>query len=79
MVSGIVRAWRPGGCVCLPGKTTQIARIVTMDGDLDCAAAGEAVTLTVRDEIDIASWRRHCCRDGTSRCWRNSLPHTSSG
>jgi bifunctional enzyme CysN/CysC len=36
------------------GKTTRIARIVTMGGDLDCAAAGQAVTLTVGDDIDIA-------------------------
>jgi bifunctional enzyme CysN/CysC len=41
--------------VVLPsGKTTRIARIVTMDGDLDSAVAGQAVTLTVGDEIDIA-------------------------
>jgi bifunctional enzyme CysN/CysC len=36
------------------GRTTRIARIVTMGSDLDCAAAGQAVTLTVGDEIDIA-------------------------
>ena len=35
-------------------KTTQIARIVTHDGDLDIAKAGKAVTLTFRDEIDIS-------------------------
>ena len=41
--------------VLLPsGKTTQIARIVTMDGDLESAAAGDAVTLTMQDEIDIS-------------------------
>ena len=31
-----------------------LARIVTMDGDLDFAVAGEAVTLTVDAEIDIS-------------------------
>jgi bifunctional enzyme CysN/CysC len=36
------------------GRTTAIARIVTMDGDLDRATAGQAVTLTMRDDIDIA-------------------------
>jgi bifunctional enzyme CysN/CysC len=36
------------------GRTTRIARIVTMGDDLDCAAAGQAVTLTMGDEIDIA-------------------------
>ena len=40
--------------VVLPsGQTTRIARIVTMDDDLESAAAGEAVTLTVGDELDI--------------------------
>ncbi|MEI2386556.1 sulfate adenylyltransferase subunit CysN [Breoghania sp. JC706] len=36
------------------GKTSKVARIVTMDGDLDQAHAGEAVTLTLADEIDIS-------------------------
>jgi bifunctional enzyme CysN/CysC len=40
--------------VILPsGRTTQIKRIVTMDGDLPEAPAGRAVTLTLADEIDI--------------------------
>jgi len=52
IAAGVVR---PGDrVVVLPsGQTTQIARIVTMDKDLDSAAAGQAVTLTVRDELDI--------------------------
>jgi bifunctional enzyme CysN/CysC len=52
IASGVIR---PGDCVCvLPsGRTTLVARIVTMDGDLDRAAAGDAVTLTVSDNIDI--------------------------
>ena len=36
------------------GRTSTVARIVTMDGDLDEAVAGEAVTLTLADEIDIS-------------------------
>ncbi len=41
--------------VVLPsGKVTRIARIATMEGDLESATAGEAVTLTVDDDIDIA-------------------------
>jgi len=53
IVSGTVR---PGDAVrILPsGKTTNIARIVTMDGDRDQAVAGEAVTLTLADEVDCA-------------------------
>jgi bifunctional enzyme CysN/CysC len=41
--------------IVLPsGKATRITRIATMDGDLESATTGEAVTLTVDDEIDIA-------------------------
>ena len=36
------------------GKETQVARIVTMDGDLDQAVAGQSVTLTLADEIDAS-------------------------
>lgn len=35
-------------------KRSRIKRIVTMDGDLPSACAGEAVTLTLEDEIDIS-------------------------
>jgi bifunctional enzyme CysN/CysC len=53
IASGFVR---PGDRVAvLPsGQVTHVARIVTMDGDLDCAAAGDAVTLTVDADIDIS-------------------------
>jgi bifunctional enzyme CysN/CysC len=41
--------------VVLPsGKATRITRIATMDGDLESATAGDAVTLIVDDDIDIA-------------------------
>ncbi len=36
------------------GVESQVARIVTFDGDLDSAGAGEAVTLVLSDEIDIS-------------------------
>ncbi|MEZ8416581.1 sulfate adenylyltransferase subunit CysN [Vibrio sp. 10N.261.46.E12] len=35
-------------------KTSQIARIVTFEGDLPQAVAGQAVTVTLSDEIDIS-------------------------
>ena len=40
--------------VAASGKTTSVARIVTADGDLDHAVAGQAITLTLADEVDIA-------------------------
>ncbi|QDM41454.1 sulfate adenylyltransferase subunit CysN [Altererythrobacter sp. TH136] len=47
---------RPGDAVrVLPsGKTTTIARIVSLDGDLAQAVAGQSVTLTFADEIDCS-------------------------
>lgn len=47
---------RPGDgiVVAASGKTSKIARIVTADGDLAQADAGDAVTLTLADEVDIA-------------------------
>ncbi len=36
------------------GQTSTIARIVTLDGDLDEAVAGQSVTLTLADEIDCS-------------------------
>jgi len=36
------------------GKTSAINRIVTADGDLPTAFAGQAITLTLEDEIDIS-------------------------
>ena len=47
---------RPGDAVrILPsGKTTTIGRIVTLDGDLEEAVAGQSVTLTLADEVDCS-------------------------
>jgi bifunctional enzyme CysN/CysC len=46
---------RPGDAVRIQpsGHTSHVARIVTADGDLDQAIAGQAITLTLNDEIDI--------------------------
>jgi len=47
---------RPGDRVrVLPsGLESTVARIVTFDGDLECAVSGQAVTLTLADEIDLS-------------------------
>jgi bifunctional enzyme CysN/CysC len=36
------------------GRTSTVARIVTADGDLEIAVAGESVTLVLQDEIDVS-------------------------
>jgi bifunctional enzyme CysN/CysC len=53
IVSGTIR---PGDAVVVSssGQTSRVARIVTMGGDLLQAVAGQAVTLTLTDEIDIS-------------------------
>ncbi|ACB93729.1 sulfate adenylyltransferase subunit CysN [Beijerinckia indica] len=40
--------------VAASGRTSTIARIVTANGDLDSAEAGDSITLTLNDEVDIA-------------------------
>jgi bifunctional enzyme CysN/CysC len=56
--AGTVAAGRiaPGDqvVVAASGKASRIARIVTADGDLEAAEAGQAVTLTLEDEVDVA-------------------------
>ncbi len=56
--SGLIAAGtvRPGDAVRIipSGKTSRIARIVTLDGDLDEAVAGQSVTLTLTDEVDCS-------------------------
>ena len=56
---------RPGDPVrVLPaGTTSTVARIVTMDGDLDEAIAGQSVTLTLADEIDASRGDVLCAGD----------------
>jgi len=53
IASGIVR---PGDEVSVSssGQTSKVQRIVTMEGDLAEAVAGQAVTLTLANEIDIS-------------------------
>ncbi len=53
IASGIVR---PGDAVVVAGSgaTTRIKSIVTADGELEEAGAGEAVTLTLTDEVDAS-------------------------
>lgn len=51
--SGVVRVGQP--VKVLPsGMRTEVARIVTFDGDLTHAVPGQAVTLVLRDEVDIS-------------------------
>ncbi len=53
IVSGVVR---PGDAVRIApsGQASAIDRIVTFDGDLDRAGAGQSVTLTLSDQVDVA-------------------------
>ena len=53
IVSGVVR---PGDRVrVLPGQQdSTVARVVTADGDLDQGVAGQSVTITLADEIDVS-------------------------
>lgn len=53
LAAGILR---PGQAVkALPsGKASTVERIVTFDGDLDAAYPGQAITVTLNDEIDIS-------------------------
>ena len=56
--SGLIAsgAIKPGDRIrALPsGRESRVARIVTLPGDLDQAVAGQSVTLTLEDEIDIS-------------------------
>jgi bifunctional enzyme CysN/CysC len=36
------------------GRISRVARIVTSDGELICAVAGQSVTLTLADEVDVS-------------------------
>jgi bifunctional enzyme CysN/CysC len=40
--------------VASSGRLTKVARVLSSDGDVDEASAGEAVTLVLADEVDIA-------------------------
>jgi bifunctional enzyme CysN/CysC len=47
---------RPGDLLVAPssGQTSKVARIVTFSGDVDLAVAGQAITLTLEDDIDVS-------------------------
>jgi bifunctional enzyme CysN/CysC len=53
IVSGSIR---PGDEVVIAasGRQTKVDRIVTADGDIGAAAAGDSITLTLADEVDLA-------------------------
>jgi sulfate adenylyltransferase subunit 1 len=53
VAAGVIR---PGDelRVASSGRVSRVSRIVTMDGDLPEAVAGQAVTLTLTDEIDVS-------------------------
>ena len=53
IASGLVRPGDPV-LVCPSNRPSTVNRIVGPDGDLDCARAGQAVTLTLADEIDVS-------------------------
>ncbi len=53
IVSGAVRPGDPVRIVP-SGRITSIARIVTFDGDLACAVAGQSVTLVLADDVDCS-------------------------
>ena len=53
IASGRVRPGDPV-VVAASGRQSTVARIVTFDGDLKEAQAGDAVTITLADEVDIA-------------------------
>jgi bifunctional enzyme CysN/CysC len=53
IVSGAVRLGDQV-VVTSSGQMSTVARIVTFDGDIDYAVAGQAVTLTLHDEIDVS-------------------------
>ena len=53
IASGVLEPGKP--IVALPsGITSTIERIVTFDGDLEVAGPGDAVTVTLADEVDLS-------------------------
>jgi len=53
IASGMIK---PGDPICVhpSGRQSSVARIVTMDGDQPLAVAGQSITLTLADEIDVS-------------------------
>jgi len=61
--------------VAASGRTSRVARIVTMGGDLPEAVAGQAVTLTLTDEIDISRGDMLTATNGPPRLTRHPETH----
>jgi bifunctional enzyme CysN/CysC len=53
IVSGLVRSG-DAIVVARSGRSSRVTRIVTSDGDLDEASAGQAVTIVLADEVDVS-------------------------
>ena len=68
---------RPGDelQVASSGRISRVARIVTMNGDLPEAVAGQAVTLTLTDEIDISRGDMLVAPDAPPRLSRHPEAH----
>ncbi|HTP65956.1 MAG TPA: EF-Tu/IF-2/RF-3 family GTPase, partial [Geobacteraceae bacterium] len=68
---------RPGDevQVASSGRTSRVARVVTMNGDLDEGVAGQAVTLTLSDEIDISRGDMLSTPDASPRLSRHAEAH----
>jgi bifunctional enzyme CysN/CysC len=52
IASGTIRAGDPA-VVAPSGRQTRVEQVVTSDGDLDLAVAGQSVTLTLADDLDV--------------------------
>ena len=72
---------KPGDAVAVAksGRTSKVARIVTMDGDLPEAVAGDAVTLTLADEVDISRGDVLAASARAARSSPTSSPRICSG
>jgi bifunctional enzyme CysN/CysC len=53
VASGVIRPGDPV-VVAASGQTSRVKRIVTLGGDLPAAQVGQAITLTLEDEIDLS-------------------------
>jgi bifunctional enzyme CysN/CysC len=52
----VAGAVSPGDRICVQpsGRESTVARVVTMNGDLERAVANQSITLTLEDEIDVS-------------------------
>jgi hypothetical protein len=61
------------------GRRSRVARIVTADGDLRMPSEGQAVTLTLADEVDISRGDVIAAAGAIRRKWPTSSPRTCCG